>query len=199
MSSRPMNAQWSIRYLPNNSGEAPGLRLIVTVFLVFLEQALSSTCDALNGLDHAEVTREALPPSAAPLVAVFDHAFGIGTKERVKQIIRVAGKQGSRQSQEPSCRFVEHSKRIPLGSVAGKLVDLVCDGVVPPFRHVAAHVFRRRHASNLVAVRLPKRRVLGLPFLRVLHDLVQALLLEVERAQPHPIRLNWTAGIRVGQ
>jgi hypothetical protein len=38
-----MNAQWSIRYLPNSSGEAPGLRLIVTVFLVFFEQALSLT------------------------------------------------------------------------------------------------------------------------------------------------------------
>jgi len=38
-----MNAQWSIRYLPNSSGDAPGLRLIVTVFLVFFEQALSST------------------------------------------------------------------------------------------------------------------------------------------------------------
>src|SRR5215469_13852106 len=42
MSSSPMKAQWSIRYLPKRSGEAPGLRLIVTVFLVFLEQALSS-------------------------------------------------------------------------------------------------------------------------------------------------------------
>ena len=38
-----MNAQWSIRYLPNSRGEAPGLRLIVTVFLVFFEQALSLT------------------------------------------------------------------------------------------------------------------------------------------------------------
>src|SRR5664280_1834698 len=96
MSSRPMNAQWSIRYLPNSSGEAPGLRLIVTVFLVFLEQALSSTVMPFDGLDHSEVTREAFPPCRAPLVAVLSHAFGIGAEERVEQIIRITGKQGPR-------------------------------------------------------------------------------------------------------
>src|SRR5664279_1175006 len=39
--------------------------------------------------------------------------------------------------------------------------------------------------------------LLGLPCPRVVHDLVQALLLEIERAQPHPIRLHRTAGVRV--
>src|ERR1019366_6362964 len=35
------------------------------------------------------------------------------------------------------------------------------------------------------------------PCPRVLHDFMQALLLEIERAQPHPIRLDRTAGVRV--
>src|SRR5271166_4062527 len=78
-------------------------------------------------------------------------------------------------------------------------MDFVRDGVVPPFRHEASHVFRRCHANDLVAVRLPKRGVLGVACLRVLHDLVQALLLEIERAQPHTIRLDRTAGVRVGK
>src|SRR5271157_251354 len=78
-------------------------------------------------------------------------------------------------------------------------MDFVRNGVVPPFRHGAAHVFRRCHASDLIAVRLPECGVLGLPCLRVLYHLVQALLLEVERAQPHPIGLDRTTGVRVGK
>src|SRR5208337_2890381 len=81
-------------------------------------------CDALDGLDHAEVAGEAFPPGGAPFVAVLGHALGIGAEQRVEQIIRVARKEGSRESQEPSCRFVEHAKGITLGSVAGQLMDL---------------------------------------------------------------------------
>ena len=33
----------------------------------------------------------------------------------------------------------------------------------------------------------------------LLHDFMQALLLEIKCAQPHPIRLDGTAGIRVSQ
>ena len=42
MSSSETKAQVSIRYLPKSSGDAPGLRRIVTSVLFFLEQALSS-------------------------------------------------------------------------------------------------------------------------------------------------------------
>ena len=113
--------------------------------------------DALDRLDHTEVPREAFPPGRAPFVAVLSHALSFGAEQRVEQIIRIAREQGPRQSQEPSCRFVEHSESIALSCVAGQLVNLIRNGVIPPFRHVAPHVFRRRHARDLAVVGLPQR------------------------------------------
>ena len=92
MSSRPIKAQWFIKYLPNSNGEAPGLRLMVTVFLVFLEQALSSTLMCSMVLDHPVVVRETLTSTGAPFVAISGHALGVGAEQGVEQVIRIARK-----------------------------------------------------------------------------------------------------------
>src|SRR6516162_1049015 len=78
-------------------------------------------------------------------------------------------------------------------------MNFIRDGVVPPFRHVAAHVLSRCHANDFVAVGLPESAILrGSAFL-VFYDFVQALLLEVEGAQSHPVSLHGTTGVRVGE
>src|SRR6266496_6395471 len=58
-------------------------------------------------------------------------------------------------------------------------MDLIRDGVVPPFRHVAAHVLGWSHAHDLASVRLPKRRVPGCAAFLSLYDFVQTLLVEI--------------------
>src|SRR6516162_1226041 len=78
-------------------------------------------------------------------------------------------------------------------------MDFICDGVVKPLWHVAAHVFRRRHADNLAPVGLPEWAVLRPACLRQFYGFPETFLVKINLSKTHPVRLNWTARIRIGQ
>ena len=76
-------------------------------------------------------------------------------------------------------------------------MNLIGNGVVEPLRHVSAHEVRRRHALDLVAVRLPERRVVSRAALVSLHELVEALLVEVTDVEKLVVGGDGLRGVRV--
>src|SRR6266568_7584767 len=69
-------------------------------------------------------------------------------------------------------------------------MNLVSDCIVPPFRHVPAHVLGWGHAHDPVSIRLPERRVPGRAALLAFYNFMEAFLVEVGRSQSCSIRLD---------
>ena len=113
ISSSDTKAQVSIRYLPNSSGDAPGLRRMVTSVLFFLEQALSSTVvrSMVSITPNCWVKRSL--PGRAPVVAVLHHALSVDPEQGVVEIIGIAAEK---RAGEPGNRFATlpaHLARCP--------------------------------------------------------------------------------------
>src|ERR1039457_1882618 len=73
------------------------------------------------------------------------------------QLRSQSAKGQSTQPDDPVGARGQSAKSIALRGIARLLVNLVADGVVKPFRHVAPNKLDRCHASDLVRVRLPER------------------------------------------
>ncbi len=94
---------------------------------------LDLSMPVMNGLDAARVLKRLMP--TVPLIM-----YSAFADSSAKQEILRKG----------------FSELVSKSESFDVLVRKLGDGVVPPFRHVAAHVLSRSHAQDLAAVRLPQ-------------------------------------------
>src|ERR1700730_3531275 len=84
------------------------------------------------------------------------HPSRFEPEERVKQIVCVAAQECAGQPDDSVSAGGQSAQSIALRRIASQLVNLVTNGVVKPFRHVAPDALNWGHAADLVRIRLPE-------------------------------------------
>src|SRR6202795_1141881 len=112
-----------------------------------------------DGFENTVVLGEGTASGGAPFIAVSLHPSGFESEQGVEQVVCVSSEKRSGQANNPIRTRRQRAKSVALGRIARQLVNLVANRVVEPARHVASDEFNRRHAADLVRVRLHERAV----------------------------------------
>src|SRR5271157_2952449 len=122
MSSSETKAQVSIRYLPKSSGDAPGLRRIVTSVLFFLEQALSSILvRSMVSITPNSWVKRSLPaePQVNPSRTM---RLASTRKKGVIEIVGIAAQKSAGEAGDFLCHSCQHTESVALCRVSSQLM-----------------------------------------------------------------------------